>query len=76
MVFEPFGHLGLCSHFPPPPPPPPPPLLERSRDSGPGGVFGRFAYGDFSQPSGYKCKFMNQLDMYSAVLLCSIKNPT
>ena len=68
MVFEPFGHLGLCSHFPPPPPPPPPPLLERSQDPGPRAVFGRFASGVVSRPKGCKCKFMNQLDIQFAVM--------
>ena len=43
-----FGRLRPCSRFAPLPTPPAAPLLERSRDPGPGAVFGRFAPGEFS----------------------------
>ena len=59
-----FGRPRPCSRFAPLPTPPAAPLLERSRDPGPGAVFGRFAPGEFSLPSGCKCAFMNELDIH------------
>ena len=64
---KPFDRPRPCLRIAPPPTPPAAPLLERSRDPGPGAVFGRFAPGEFSQPSGCKCAFMNQLDIHEDV---------